>query len=145
MWRCALPCHGGRINGRTPERWVWRLPSLCASRTPGSASASIGSKWAATVKRSVCGNCWSQQLTPFIVSSSGRDNSIKGFTGLQSSRFTQLLMASLRRWAKCPWNPMLRDSWWILVLRHFGGFLHQHRVGSHRLTDISRHFYKELI
>lgn len=83
MWRNALPCRCRGINGR-PQRELTlnSSPPLCLEDT----GISISVDWvkpSRSHETQLLWPCfWSRQLTPFIVSSSGSDNSIKGFAGL---------------------------------------------------------------
>lgn len=88
MWGHALPCCWKGINGRTQERAVFeQISSPRTLRTLRSTSVLIGSSQASSHETQLLWTCfWSQLLTPFIVSSSGSDNSIKGFTGLHVHR-----------------------------------------------------------
>ena len=65
------------------ESCLWTVLLPCASRTPRSTSVLIGSPPSRSHETQLLPPCfWSRLLTPFIVFSSGSDNSIKGFTGL---------------------------------------------------------------
>lgn len=115
------------------ERWLWIAPVPARLEDAG---ISLRLDW---VKMSCDRETrllrpyfWSQQLTPFIVSSSGRDNSIKGFTGLHVQWIHKAPGGSSTKMSQTSMKSHLRGLRMDFRLKTvFGPFLHQRRV---RLT-----------
>lgn len=100
------------------ESWLWTVPLPCVLRTPRSASVLIGSSRAWAMKHSFCDHVFEVSSWPLLLSFPlGVTIQSKDSVVSTSTRFTKLLMATLLRWAKSPWNPFLKDSWRISVLR----------------------------